>query len=158
MQYARYDNSTFRKDFIDNEPVTEEYDSYLNLFKYGLSGQVSKGYISERLVLSLGIRVDGSSYSEEMRNPFKQLSPRLSASYKLRPNLNLSFNIGKYYQLPPYTTMGYRNERGVLVNKENGLKYINVVHYVAGTGWLPMARSQVSFEAFYKDYSDYPGR
>jgi hypothetical protein len=156
LQHARYFNSTFRKDYINNEPVTIDYESTLSIFKYGFSGQVSRGYINNRLGLSLGVRADGNSYSKDMSNPFKQISPRFSASYKLQPDLTLNFNTGRYYQLPAYTTMGYRDQWSNLVNKNNGLKYINVIHYVAGIEWLPTDISQISFEGFFKDYSNYP--
>jgi outer membrane receptor for ferrienterochelin and colicin len=156
FQHARYFNSTFSKDFVNNEPITIDYESTLNVFKYGIFGQVSKNYINERLGLSFGIRADGNSYSSEMSNPFKQLSPRLSASYKLNPQTSINFNIGRYNQLPAYTTLGYRDSRSNLVNKENGLKYINVIHYVAGIEFLPTVKSQITFETFYKDYNNYP--
>jgi hypothetical protein len=58
--------------------------------------------------------------------------------------------------LPPYTSLGYRNTAGTLVNKENGLKYIGSNHYVAGIEWLPSEQSQVTMEGFYKTYDQYP--
>jgi len=156
IQNAQYFTRTFRKDFINNEPVTTEYESTLGIFKYSFSGQISKNYINKRLGLSLGARTDGSSYSKEMSNPLKQISPRLSLSYRIKPDLSVSFNTGRYYQLPAYTTMGYRDAGSNLVNKNNGLKYINAIHYVAGIELLPTEISQVSLEGFYKDYNNYP--
>lgn len=156
FQYARYFNSTFRKDFVDNEPATIDYESTLDLFKYGISGQVSKSYINERLGVSFGLRADGNSYSGDMDNPLKQISPRLSATYKLRSDLSLNFNIGNYHQLPAYTTLGYRDNRLNLINRNNGLKYINVIHYIAGIEFLPSEIAQISLEGFFKDYNDYP--
>ena len=60
-----------------------------------------------------------------MSNPLKQLSPRLSIAYALGEKSSLNFNIGQYFQLPAYTVMGYENNLGELVNKNNGITYIN---------------------------------
>ena len=89
--------------------------------KYALFTHVSKAFFGERLSLSVGLRTDANSYSEEMSNFLDQLSPRLSASYQLSDKLSASFNLGRYYQLPAYTVMGYRDNQGNLVNKENGI-------------------------------------
>ncbi|HZK92893.1 MAG TPA: TonB-dependent receptor, partial [Prolixibacteraceae bacterium] len=58
--------------------------------------------------------------------------------------------------LPSYTTMGYRNFNGELVNKINGLDYIHVNHLVAGIEFRPSNNSQVTVEGFFKRYTDYP--
>ena len=90
-----------------------------------------------------------------MTNMLSQLSPRFSASYLLTTGWYLNFNAGRYYQEPAYTTMGYKNEQGVMVNK-SGLKYIRSDHIVAGLEWLPAKESKISLEGFYKKYSHYP--
>ena len=51
-----------------------------------------------------------------MSNMLRQLSPRFSASYLLTTGVYLNFNTGRYYQLPAYTTLGYKDENGALVN------------------------------------------
>ena len=91
------------------------------MFNYGAFAQASQAYLDNNLTLSLGVRLDGNSYSPEMSNPLKQFSPRISASYKLNELLSFNFNTGRFYQRPPYTALGYRNEAGVLKNKENGI-------------------------------------
>ncbi|MCF8235926.1 MAG: TonB-dependent receptor [Bacteroidales bacterium] len=154
--YAEYSNNTFQKVFIRDSLRVLNYNSSIDLFNYNAFAQISKGIFSERLILSLGVRFDGTSYSKEMANPVDQFSPRFSASYALTDVWFLNFNTGIYYQRPPYTTMGFRNNAGILVNKENGLKYIRADHLVAGLEFLPDNRSKITLEGFYKYYRDYP--
>ncbi len=156
LQYASYFNRTFRKGFAGNNPLTVNYRSSLDFAKYAVFGQISHNYFNKRLDLSFGLRADGNSYSDEMSNLFNKITPRLSASLKLTPGTSLNFNVGKFAQLPSYTTLGYRNVNGALVNKNNGIKYINVNHLVAGIEFRPTDKSQVTVEGFYKRYSDYP--
>lgn len=91
-----------------------------------------------------------------MGNPLKQISPRFSASYALSGKVNLITSIGRYYQLPPYTALGYKNSSGDYVNKENGLKYIAANHFVGGLEYNPSENIQFTVEGFYKHYNDYP--
>ena len=85
-----------------------------------------------------------------------QLSPRISATYRLTDKLNLNFSTGRYYQLPPYTALGYSNSAGMFINKQNNLKYISADHIVAGLELIPEENIQVTLEGFYKNYSHYP--
>jgi outer membrane receptor for ferrienterochelin and colicin len=80
----------------------------------------------------------------------------LSATYRLSEKLNLNFSTGRYYQLPPYTALGYSNGAGVFINKQNNLKYIAADHFVAGLELVPEESIQVTIEGFYKNYSRYP--
>jgi hypothetical protein len=156
FEQAKYTNSTFSRSFANDAPYTINYDSELSLFKWGIFGQVSKGFLKERLVLSLGARMDANSYSPEMNNLLKQFSPRFSASYLVAPRWYLNFNTGRYFQQPPYTMLGYRDNNGTLVNKENGLKYYRTDHLVSGAEFVPDDKSLISLEGFYKWYADYP--
>ena len=156
MEYSQYDNSTFNKTYINGNPFIINYSSDLNLLKYGIFGQATKSYLKERLTLSLGVRTDANDYSAEMSNPLKQISPRFSASYLVSQSFFLNFNVGRYYQIPPYTMLGYRNTAGQLVNRNNGLTYINSDHIVGGIEWLPSEQSRLTLEGFYKFYRNYP--
>jgi hypothetical protein len=158
-EYAKYSNSTFQRVFIPagEDTVTEiNYTSELNFFKWNIFGQVSKSYINDRLMLSLGIRSDANSYSSDMSNLLKQVSPRFSASYSLTQKLSVNFNTGRYYQLPAYTTLGYRLPDGQLLNKSNGLRYIQADHFVAGIDYRRNDKSKITVEGFYKKYNYYP--
>ncbi len=155
-EYATYDNSTFNNTFINGNPFIIDYSSDLSLIKYGIFAQASRNVLKERLTLSLGVRGDANDYSVEMSNPLDQLSPRFSASYLMTQSFFLNFNVGRYFQLPPYTMLGFRNSAGELVNRQNGVKYINSDHVVGGIEWLPSEQSRLTLEGFYKYYRNYP--
>ncbi|MBK7628989.1 MAG: TonB-dependent receptor [Bacteroidales bacterium] len=155
-EYAHYRNSTFRRIYFGGMQNDIMYDTNLKLGKYGAFGQVSRSFLDQKLSLSFGLRSDANSYSSAMSNPLNQLSPRLSATYRLGEKLNLNFSTGRYYQLPPYTAMGYSNSAGVFINKQNNLKYIAADHFVAGLELIPEESVQLTIEGFYKNYSRYP--
>ena len=90
-----------------------------------------------------------------MNNPLKQFSPRLSLSYNLCGDVWVNGSIGRYYQLPAYTTMGYK-ENNVLVNKYNGLMYIRSDQAVAGLEYRLGRDARITVEGFYKKYDHAP--
>jgi hypothetical protein len=153
--FARYSNSTFQKRFYSGNIQNVNYNTELNLIKYGLFGQISHAYFHQRLMLSAGFRVDANNYCSSMNNPLKQFSPRISASYQLTDRWSLNANTGRYYQLPAYTTLGFR-QNNEFVNKANNLKYISVDHYILGLEYQPASSMQFSVEGFFKDYRHYP--
>ncbi len=153
FEYARYYNSTFRLLFTGN-PI--QYETNFDIFRWGLFSQVSKSFINERLSLSLGLRTDANNYSNEMLNLLKQISPRFSASYSFLPKWTANFSISRYFQSPSYTSLGFRDETGVLVNKKNRITYIQSDHLVSGFDFLPNPQSKISIEGFYKWYKNYP--
>ena len=159
VEYVKYLNNTFQKVFIPTitDTLTSlNYDSFLDFFRYNAFGQVSKSYLENRLTLSAGVRMDGNSYSTEMSNLLKQFSPRVSASYGLTEKLFLNANAGRFFQLPSYTTLGYRDKTGKLVNKDNNIQYIRADHLVAGLEYRRSDNSRISLEGFMKFYDNYP--
>jgi len=155
-EYAHYRNSTYRLFYTGSGQKELNYSTNLKLGKFGAYGQVSNNFLDERLRLSLGVRTDFNTYSSSMSNPLKQISPRFSASYILTEKLNLNFNIGRYYQLPPYTGLGYSTQSEQFVNKSNNLRYISADHLVAGIEFVPGENIQITMEGFMKFYSRYP--
>jgi hypothetical protein len=153
---SRYRNDTFRKYFAANELLTELYNTNLVFYQFSAFGSVGRSFFRERLKLSFGLRTDANTWSAVMANPLTQLSPRFSASYSITDKLSLNFNTGRYYQLPPYTSLGLRDNEGNYINKENNLKYIAADHVVGGIELVPDERLQFTVEGFYKHYSDYP--
>ncbi|MGM0463408.1 MAG: TonB-dependent receptor [Bacteroidota bacterium] len=153
---ALYRNTVFRKSFINNSVQVYNSDASIRLNKYAAFGQVSKSFFNRSLSLSFGLRADGVDYTANMKNPFNNLSPRMSLSYNFNEEFSFNFNTGRYVQLPPYTTMGYADESGSFINKANGLKYIKSDHIVGGIEYLPSESIQLTVEGFYKKYSDYP--
>jgi outer membrane receptor for ferrienterochelin and colicin len=155
IDFAKYSNTTLQKRFYDGNTLNVNYDTELDLIKYGLFGQISHEFLAERLTLSAGFRMDANNYSSGMNNPLKQFSPRISASYQLSPKWSLNLNTGRYFQLPAYTTLGYQ-QNSEFVNKNNQLKYISVDHYIGGLEFKPASAVQFSVEGFFKNYQDYP--
>jgi len=151
-----YTNSTFNKVADDNGIETLDFSSEIGFQKFGFFGQISRNLLDERLLVSVGLRSDWNNFAQSMGNPLEQMSPRFSFSYSLNPALSLNGSIARYHQLPPYTVLGYRNNAGDLVNKDNDVTYIQSDHYVLGLQRVFKRNTKVSVEGFYKDYSRYP--
>lgn len=155
IDFSRYTNATFQRRFYGQGIETVNYDTSLDLVKYGLFAQASHTYFNERLSLSVGFRMDGSNYSEGTSNLLEQFSPRFSASYLLADKWSVNFNTGRYFQLPAYTTLGFQQE-GVLVNKSAEVKYIQADHLIGGVEFRPQPSVMLSAEGFWKNYRHYP--
>ena len=156
FENVHYTNSTFNKKEINNAVLIINFNSSLNFNKYAAFLQVSKSFLNERLSTSLGLRTDFSDYSDETINPIKQISPVLSLSYSLSNKFNLNFNTGRYYQVPAYTLLGYRDSSNTLINKENKITYMYADHLVGGIEYYPNRFLKISLESFYKRYGNYP--
>lgn len=155
-EFATYTNETFNTIATSQGIQNIDYNSKINFNKYGLFGQVSKSFLKERWTLSLGVRADGMDYNKATKNLLKQTSPRFSSSLAITDYLQWNANVGLYYQLPPYTTLGFRNNADILVNRNNNVGYISCAHYVTGFQLNTKKNSQISVEGFYKQYGNYP--
>ncbi|MDG1333443.1 MAG: TonB-dependent receptor [Crocinitomicaceae bacterium] len=155
-EYARYYNSTYNKVVVNGAPVEVDFESNLFISKIAGFAQVSKSLFKKKLDVSAGLRTDISTYSASLANPLNQLSPMLSLSYKINSQWALSANVARFHQLPSYTVLGFRDQAGNLVNKDNNLKYIRADHYVAGASFLSEFKAKFSIEGFWKNYSQYP--
>jgi len=154
---ALYTNSTFNRIVTTSgQELLIDFDSELFLNKYSVFSQLSKSFVKDRLKLSAGIRTDFSDYNSEMSNPLDQLSPRFAASFVFAPKWSVNASIGRFYQLPPYTVLGYRDAGNNLVNKQTGVSYINADHAVLGVEFLPATNTKITVEGFYKRYLNYP--
>jgi outer membrane receptor for ferrienterochelin and colicin len=156
LDFAEYTNNSLYSVYVNDSLNEVQINSDLSMLNYGFFGQASKGFFNEKLTVSLGFRADGNNYASTMNNPLKQISPRVSLSYSLTPNWFLNANAGTYYQRPPYTMLGFRNNAGELVNRNNGIKYIRADHLVGGVEFRKGENYQFTFEAFYKRYQHYP--
>ncbi len=154
INFAKYSNNSTIKQVNQNEINFDEIDSQINFLQYGLYLQSSKLFFNDALTVSLGARVDASNYSDETSNPLEQFSPRLSLKYKIAENWAINFNSGIYYQLPAYTSLGYRLN-DVLINK-NTLKYIKNSHIVGGVEYSGDNNLRLTVEGYYKKYKNYP--
>lgn len=154
LDYSQYSNTTFQQIYI-NQSQTFDYHTYLGMLRWGLFGTISYTSMDDRFTASLGLRADANNYSAAMKNMSDQLSPRLSLSYQLSDHWYLSGNAGLYYQLPPYTALGFKNNKGAFVNKYN-LRYMKVSQESLGITWRKGDTFEVSVEGFYKDYDKIP--
>ncbi len=154
-EFDKYNNRTFNRIFTSSGAQDIDFFSEFSMNRYGFFGQVSRKYLEDRLIVSLGIRFDGNDYSDNMSNPIEHASPRLSMSYAVSPSFSLNLNSGIYYQLPSYTLLGYQ-EDGRLVNADNGIDYVRNQHIVAGVEWNTTSNSRITVEGYYKMYQDYP--
>ncbi|MCX6297097.1 MAG: TonB-dependent receptor [Bacteroidetes bacterium] len=156
LENVTYTNSTFNKINTPFGVTTIDFNSKLNFNKYALFGQISKSLFKEKLVLSVGARTDFSDYSSTMGNPLNQFSPRFSMSLNITNSLSFNFNIGRYFQLPAYTVLGYRDSANVLSNKDNKVTYISNDQIVAGIEYNTKINTKIAVEGFYKIYDKYP--
>ena len=147
LQRAYYENTTI------NTRRAYQYVTSLNFLNYGLFGQASKNFLGDKLSLSMGFRMDGDSFTKN-NSILETFSPRASASYTLAPSWKLNGTAGIYYKIPPYTMLGYRNENQELVNEN--LDYTRSAHLVLGLEKILSPSARLSFEGFYKYYTDYP--
>ena len=153
MNYSNYTNQTNQRIFGITSTLSD-YRTDLNIFSWG--GFFSTDYTTanKRFSASAGIRTDGNNYNKEMKELWKQLSPRLSLSYELTQQWTISGNEGLYYQLPPYKALGFKTNDGLYAN--NNVKYMQVMETSLGLDWHLQDRLMISAEGFFKRYSRMP--
>ena len=153
LNYSRYKSNEYRKVFAN---ALREYDYHtdLSLWRWGMFASVDYAASDKSFTASMGVRTDGNNYSDKMKELWRQLSPRLSVSYRLIEGLTLSGHVGLYYQLPSYTALGFKREEGEYVNRH--LDYISVSQESLGLSWTPNENMELSVEGFYKLYGHMP--
>ena len=150
LQQANYENETI--DLVNNF----QYNSDLDFIRYGLFGQANRTFYDERLSLSLGVRFDANTFTEDGNNLFETFSPRISGSYtfdKLR-KWSVNASLGRYFKIPPYTILGFTNNAGNMVNQT--ARYIQSDHAVLGLEYLVTPSARFTLEGFFKRYDNYP--
>jgi Outer membrane receptor proteins, mostly Fe transport len=163
LQYVKFNNDLFslaRREIRDStggllQPgVTVNYDAAIDFFRYGAYASVNRRVWDDKLSLTLGVRTDMNNYLTEGNDALGAFSPRFSASYSVSRTMNLNLTAGRYAKLPVYTVLGYKDNSGTFVNKDN--KYIISDHLAGGIEYLPTNSLRVTLEGFYKKYSNYP--
>ncbi|WP_299532788.1 TonB-dependent receptor [Ulvibacterium sp.] len=147
LQHSDYENETLN--ITDGLAFTTQID----FFKYGFFSNLTKSFFDDKLDVSFGFRMDNDSFTEE-DNLFSTFSPRLSLSYEFSENWRLNGSLGRYYKLPPYTILGFRDNNGILINQDS--EYTLSDHVVIGLQHYFGPSSSISLEGFYKRYDDYP--
>lgn len=153
-EHARYSTDTYAQRVIGGLPVIIDYNSTLSVDKFGAFGQLSRTF--GKLSGSLGLRTDINTLRTTMSDPLDQLSPRLSLSYAVNDAVAINANAGRFYQLPPYTVLGFRDTQGAPLNLDGGIRYIQADHVVAGVEYYTKNNGKVSVEGFHKWYDRYP--
>jgi outer membrane receptor for ferrienterochelin and colicin len=151
VEDATYLNSTNRVLTSGDSIYNKLVETDLHFIKYGAFAQLSKTYLVDRLVTSIGFRMDGNSFTENTTTP--NFSPRLSLSYNLSGKSSLNANLGRYYQLPAYTILGFGLNNNFL---NQDAEYIRCDHAVLGLEYNPSNYSKITLETFYKQYDNYP--
>jgi len=154
-EWVKYNNATVNKIFSGSGPEDINFSNAISFHKYGLFGNIGRKLLNDKLNVSFGLRMEGNSYSGEMNNPLDQISPRISASYQLTEKLAYNFNAGRYFQLPPYTVLGYTNNE-ILINRQNKISYISANHLVSGFEYNLSGTGRITVEGYYKVYDNYP--
>ena len=142
-----YTNETYQKIFYNN-PVVVNYNTDLSFFKYAVFANLNYTSANQKFTANAGVRADGNSYSSYMANPFNQFSPRASLSYEVGRNFYLNASAGRYFQLPPFTAMGFADNNGNRVNKD--MKYLGSDQVAAGFDYRSSEGLQFGMELFYK--------
>jgi hypothetical protein len=154
-EWVKYNNKTFNRIFTNSGASDIDYESLIDLHKYGIFANINRKLLKDKLSLSAGFRADANSYSSEMINPLDQFSPRISLSYQISDKLSYNLNAGRYFQLPPYTVLGYRDNE-TLINKNNKITYISANHFVTGFELNFSSTGRATIEGYYKQYQNYP--
>ncbi|GAB3167159.1 TonB-dependent receptor [Telluribacter humicola] len=169
LQYVKYNNDFFnllRRQILSEQgqvvqpEVAIRFNTAIDFFKYGAFVQVNRKLADNRLNLSAGLRTDMNSFTTTGTNPLRTLSPRASVSYQLSDQWRVSGSLGRYFKVPIYTVLGYKQPVGgsdpsyVFPNRSSD--YIRSDHAVAGLEWIPTPSTRVTVEGFLKQYANYP--
>ncbi len=129
------------------------FDTAIDFLKYGVFGSATRSYFGDKLDVSIGFRVDDDSFTKS-KTLLSTFSPRLSASYEFAEDWRFSGSVGRYFKLPPYTILGFRDNNNEPINQN--VDYTQSDHLVLGLQHYFTPSSSISFEGFYKCYQDYP--
>ncbi len=147
VQYADYQNNTLD---LTNSAV---FNTEIAFMKYGLFANLTRSFFDNRLDLSFGFRMDDDGFTQN-ESLLSTFSPRFSASYEFATDWRLNASVGRYFKIPPYTILGFRNNENELVNQD--VDYTRSDHFVLGVQHYFSPSSSISLEAFYRAYDDYP--
>ncbi|MGB5436880.1 MAG: TonB-dependent receptor [Maribacter sp.] len=147
VQHSDYTNATI--DVRNNL----NFDTAIDFMKYGLFANATTSFFDNKLDVSFGFRMDDDSYTEN-ETLLSTFSPRFSASYEFAEDWRVNGSIGRYFKIPPYTILGFRDTENELINQN--VDYTQSDHVVLGLQHYFSPSSTISLEGFYKRYEDYP--
>ncbi len=132
----------------DGLPDTVAYADYVN--RLGLKSSKFGGYLQyrwrpvNRFSLLAGARYDGFAFSDD-----HTVAPRLSLSWLLHRDIELTAAYGIYYQAQPLFQYVWDPFGG-----NETLPHIRADQYVLGISLEPRSSTRLSVEGYYKEYSD----
>ena len=131
------------------------YNTTIDFIKYGLFIKSSRFFNDNKIGISIGLRTDQDNFTVD-NDFFENFSPRLSLSFVISKDYRwkLNFSSGRYFKIPTYTTLGFKNSDNVLLNKN--LKYTRSDHIVGGLEFNWTESSRLTLELFNKRYNNYP--
>jgi len=146
---AIYDNTT--EDLLRDQ----QFSTDLDFIRFGLFSQANTTVLDGKLDVSLGLRVDGNSFTDNGTDPLRTLSPRASLSYRLDPAgaWRLNATAGRYFKIQPYTVHGFRDESGAFANQD--ADYTSSNHLGLGLERRIAGFGKLSVEGFFKQYGNY---
>lgn len=147
ISLPHYSNTTYQKRFINDIPTEIDYATSMNMLTWSAFANYAWWSADKKLTLSGGLRLDACNYNADMMNPLNQISPRIALSYEFVRGWKLNFGAGRYFQLPPYTVMGYKDR-----DNKADLNYMGVNQISLGLEYNPKENVQVQLEPFYKYY------
>lgn len=143
--------------FYTNETVNATngllFNTEIDFVKYGLFANATTSFWEDKVDVSMGVRADADTFTQH-NGLLRTLSPRVALSYEFMENWKFNASVGRYFKIPPYTMLGFRNNDGTLVNQD--LDYTRSDHYVVGLQHILGPAASISLEGFYKAYEDYP--
>ncbi len=150
VEYATYTNTTLNNTFEEGEPKTIDYHSSLSLWEWSLFGSLAYESPDGGFTSSVGFRTDATGYSSQMNNPLKQFAPRASFSLRINGPFYLNMAAGRYFQLPAYTSLGYKEDN--LFKNKPYLKYYESDQVGGGIEYRPESSLRINTDFFYKWY------
>lgn len=150
----RSEYDVFNYYFGSDGPVVADFNSTVDYWLYGGDLQFSVPIVANRWNISVGARIDGATYADQLNNPFNQISPRVATSIDLTAKLSINGSAGIYYQLPSDVTLAFKVQ-DTLANR-NTVRYIRSNQYVLGAAYILPWYAVFKAELFRKDYSHYP--
>tara|TARA_B100001996_G_scaffold347106_1_gene304425 strand:+ start:514 stop:2868 length:2355 start_codon:yes stop_codon:yes gene_type:complete len=149
LQQSIYSNKTISvlNDF--------DYLTDLSFFKYGFFSKASRSINNNKATISIGLRSDADNFTSGS-SFLENFSPRIATSINLNENgiWKLNASIGRYFKIPTYTMLGFKNTKGEYINKST--RYTRSDHYVLGIEYNLSTSARITLEGFIKDYSQYP--
>ncbi|MCB0737808.1 MAG: TonB-dependent receptor [Bacteroidetes bacterium] len=135
-----------RPTYID----TNNFNWNVGLLNYGAFARLERTYMSGKLDVSVGFRLDGNNYNSNMSNPLSQFSPRTSVTYRVTDKFGLNANVGRYFQKPQAIILAYS-----LNETADELTYIDCQQASFGMEYNG-GSYRFSMEGYYKNYRNYP--